>query len=253
MYETISTADRIKIAKEKTRRVVDHLLYALELHENNAIVLYSSTLSSQIPTSSAANAFNVFQRGLHQFEIVRLCALWDRSELNKENIPTVIELIDNADVIEKLAQETIAHWSGIGGRILNSSDDPDIQALEAQALQRSNEQFGAEQAQTARDELRKAIDNARSILDSSSYISIMNLRDKHLAHSLSQTRREQKVGPLPPMKYGDERDLLNATLPIVEALYCWVNGTSFSFVDSRKIDQKNARALWEACTFNIKL
>jgi hypothetical protein len=40
-------------------------------------VLYSDTLSSQIPTSFAANAFNVFQRGMHQFEIVRLCALWD--------------------------------------------------------------------------------------------------------------------------------------------------------------------------------
>jgi hypothetical protein len=45
--------------------------------------------------------------------------------------------------------------------------------------------------------------------------------------------------------------LLDATLPIVEALYCWINGTSFSFDDSRKIDRKNARALWESCTFKI--
>ena len=251
MFETIPTAERIKIAKEKTRRVVDHLLYVLELHENNAIALYSPTLSSQIPTSFAANAFNVFQQGLHQFEIVRLCALWDRAELDKENIPTVIELIDNPDVIETLAQETASHWSGIGGLILNPSDDPEMHALEVQALQRSNEEFGAEQAQKARGELRKAIDSTRSILASPKYASIMNLRDKHLAHSLSQTRREQKVGPLPPMKYGDERDLLNAGLPIVETLYCWVNGTSFSFEDSRKIDQKNAKALWEACKFNI--
>ena len=73
-----------------------------------------------------------------------------------------------------------------------------------------------------------------------------------LFHSLSQTwsekeREENKVEPLPPMKYGDERDMLNATIPIVEALYCWVNGTSLSFEDSRKIDRENARALWEAC------
>ena len=26
------------------------------------------------------DAFNVFQRGLHQFEIVRLCALWDKPD-----------------------------------------------------------------------------------------------------------------------------------------------------------------------------
>jgi hypothetical protein len=71
MFENLSVAERMRIAKERTQRVVDHLLYLLELHENNAIILYSTT-SSQIPASFAANAFNVFQRGMHQFEIVRL-------------------------------------------------------------------------------------------------------------------------------------------------------------------------------------
>src|SRR5262249_35724968 len=142
MFERMSVADRLKAAKEKTRRVVDHLLYLLELHENNAIVLYSDTLSSQIPTSFAANAFNVFQRGMHQFEIVRLCALWERVGPEKENIPTVVELIDHPDSIESLAQETASHWQGHGGRILNPSDDPKLQALEVEALQRTNEEFG---------------------------------------------------------------------------------------------------------------
>jgi hypothetical protein len=81
---------------------------------------------------------------------------------------------------------------------------------------------------------------------------MMNLRDKYLAHSLEETRRERKLGPIDPMKYGDEREMLNASLPIVEALYCWINGTSFNFENSREIDQKNAKALWEACTFDIK-
>src|SRR5262249_37130648 len=44
-----------------------------------------------------ANAFDVFRAGLHQFEIVRLCALWDRAGDDKENIPTIIELIDLPD------------------------------------------------------------------------------------------------------------------------------------------------------------
>ena len=80
----------------------------------------------------------------------------------------------------------------------------------------------------------------------------MNLRDKYLAHSLTETRRERKNGSIDPMKYGDERQLLDASLPIVEVLYCWVNGTSFNFENSRKINRKNAKALWEACTFDIK-
>ena len=74
MFEHMTTAD-IQAAKEKTERVVDHLLYPLALHENNAIIVYSNTLSSQIRYLHAANAFNVFRAGLHQFEIVRLCAL----------------------------------------------------------------------------------------------------------------------------------------------------------------------------------
>src|SRR5205807_1492292 len=112
-----------KAAKEKTRRVVDHLMYLLELHENNAIILYSPTLSAQIPPSFAASAFNVVQSGLHQFEIVRLCALWDRAELEKENIPTIIELIDHADVIESLAQEMAAYWQGVGGHTIEQEKD----------------------------------------------------------------------------------------------------------------------------------
>jgi hypothetical protein len=179
-------------------------------------VLYTPTLSRQVPTSFAANAFNVFQQGMHQIEIVRLCALWDRAETEKENVPTIIELIDHPDVIEALAQETASYWAGTSGSVINPSSDPELRALEAEALQSANEQFGEEQAQEARDELRQAIADSRTLLASPKHASIMNLRDKHLAHSLSNTRRE-KAGPVPPVKYGDE----------------------------------NAKALWEACTFNI--
>jgi hypothetical protein len=139
----------------------------------------------------------------------------------------------------------------MGGGVLNPSDDPELRSLEAEALQRINEQFAQEQAQKARDQLHEAISGSRAILASEKHASIMNLRDKHLAHSLSETRREKKAGPLPPVKFGDEREILDATLPIVEALYCWVYGSSFSFQDSREIDRKNAQALWEACTFKI--
>jgi hypothetical protein len=80
----------------------------------------------------------------------------------------------------------------------------------------------------------------------------MNLRDKHLAHSLSETRRERKTGPVPPMKYGDEREVLSCSLSIVEAFYCWVSGKSFSFAASQEIARNNAGALWKRCTFDIQ-
>lgn len=188
---------------------------------------------------------------MHQFEIVRLCALWDRAELTRENIPTVIELIDHPDVIDSLVQETAAYWHDLDSSLTNPPEDQELRALAEQALKSSNQQFGEEQSELARSELRKAISDSRALTASPKLSSIVNLRDKHLAHSLSETHRERKAGPLAPMKYGDERDILNSTLPIVESLYCWINGKSFSFEQSRRIDRKNAEALWQSCTFNI--
>jgi hypothetical protein len=233
-------------------RIVDHLCNVLALHENNAIVLYSPTLSKQIPRSFAASAFNIFQHGLHQFEIVKICALWDGAGLEKENIPTIVELVDHTAIVEALAVETAAQWrQKPSPRSLNPSDDPELRALELEAIQRHHTNFGERQADRVRSELPAAIAEGRAIMSSSRLHGIMNLRDKHLAHNLAHTRRE-KGGPVSPMKYGHEREILEATLPIVEALYRCINGTSFSFEDSRKIERKNAKALWDACVFQVK-
>jgi hypothetical protein len=53
------------------------------------------------------------------------------------------------------------------------------------------------------------------------------------------------------MKFGDETTLLEASIPIVERLYCWVNGKGFSIKDSQEIDQENAEALWNGCQFRV--
>src|SRR6266702_4705248 len=87
--------ERIRLAKAKMTKVLDHLLYVVELHANNSFVVFSPILASQIPYSYAANAFKVFQRSMYQIEIVRLCALWDGVDVEKENIPTVANLIDD--------------------------------------------------------------------------------------------------------------------------------------------------------------
>jgi hypothetical protein len=91
--ERLPRPERIRLAKAKMTKVLDHFLYVVELHANNSFVVFSPLLASQIPRSYAANAFNVFQRSMHQIEIVRLCAIWDGIDLDKENIPTV----DRAD------------------------------------------------------------------------------------------------------------------------------------------------------------
>ena len=105
--ERLPKPERIRLAKAKMTKVLDHFLYVIELHANNSFVVFSPLLASQIPRSHAANAFNVFQRSMHQIEIVRLCAIWDSIDLDKENIPTVVALIDDDEIIETLAERRV--------------------------------------------------------------------------------------------------------------------------------------------------
>jgi hypothetical protein len=250
-FDNLSKAERIGHAKTKMEKVLDHFMYLLELHENNAIIVYSNALSSQIPHSFAANAFNVFQRGMHQFEIVRLCALWDGVDIEKENIPTVTELIDHPAIFDSLAEETRQHWANNGVVDVNPSDDPEIRAAVEESLRQHNISFGNKQAATAKTQLIGAVDAARKIVGSAQLARVMNLRHKHLAHSLASTRLEIQQGPVDPMKYGDETAILEASIPIIEHLFSWVSGKGFSIENSRQIDRKNAQALWHGCTFKV--
>src|SRR5688572_5299573 len=104
--ERLPRSERIRLAKAKMTKVLDHFLYVIELHANNSFVVFSPRIASQISRSHAANAFNVFQRSMHQIEIMRLCAIWDGIDLDKENIPTVVALIEDDEIIEMLAEET---------------------------------------------------------------------------------------------------------------------------------------------------
>jgi len=54
--------------------------------------------------------------------------------------------------------------------------------------------------------------------------SIRNLRNKHVAHYLTQTRAEKDGEIIAPMKVGDERPVLETSLSVIQLLYCWVNG-----------------------------
>ena len=248
--KSLPPEQRVALAKAKMERVLDHFLYVLELHANNSFIVYSRVLAGQIPRSYAANAFKVFQRGMHQIEIVRLCALWDSAEMEKENIPTVIELVDDAAVIQILRDETCSHWADQAVSYSPTGPPDADEGLVREALKRSNVQFGNQQAALAVSELSAAINNARDLLASDTLNKVMNLRDKHLAHSLEKTRRE-RGGPVEPVQYGNETAVLNASIPIIEKLLNWVNGKSFSIENSQRIDHDNASALWNGCTINV--
>jgi hypothetical protein len=251
MFETWETQKRIDEAKRVTVRLVDHTHYLLGIHANNAVALYSDTLYKQIPKSYAANAFNVFREAMHQIEVVRICALWDQAHIDNETIPTVVELIDDQKVIDTLADQTRAQHDA--PTRIHVSDDERSETSEsiAREIQQVHREFGNKQAERAISSLKNAIQEARKIRKSERLTSIRNLRNKHVAHYLTQTAEEKKAGPIALMKHGDETPVLDASIGIVQSLYCWVNGVSLSFKDSQAIYQKCADGLWQACTFKI--
>jgi AbiU2 len=249
MFEQMMTADRVRAAKEKTQRVVDHLLHLLALHENNAIVVYSPTLASQIPRSYAANAFNMFQESLHRFEIVRLCALWDLPSPDRESIPTIVRLVNDSRVIDALVEETRSSWSSKVPA--NPSEDPELDAAVRDRLGQLNELRAKEKTAEARVGISRSIERGQEIEGSVCLAGVKNLRDRHLAHSLSASSHD-KTRPVPPMQYGDERKLLLESIPLVEDLHLWVNCTGFSFDKSREIARRNAEALWNHCKLDIE-
>lgn len=224
VFETWETQTRIAEAKRLTTCVVDHLQYLLDIHENNSIVLYSDTLSKQIPKSIAANALNVVREAMHQIEIVRVCALWDSAlTIERELIQTVIELIDDPKVLDALAEQArVGHPPPVA----------------------------EQRAQKALSSLNDAIKKAREIRNSQGLKSIRKLRDKHVAHYLTE-KIEEKSNHVPSMKHGDEVPVIDASILIVEALNSYVNDVGMSFKAAREIDRKCARALWDACTFKI--
>jgi hypothetical protein len=250
MFKQMATVERVEAARQKTERVVDHLLQLIALHETNAIVVYSDTLALQIPRSYAANAFNVLQQSLYRFEIVRLCALWDRAwpDLSRESIPTIVELIADSNVIDALVEETRSTWTS---RILPvDSEDPKTDAALREALTRLNERPVEEKAAEVSDGLKESIARGRKIENSAILRGVRKLRDKHLASSLFETFQEKETAV--PMQYGDERELLLGSIQLVEMLQLWVNGTSIDFDKSRQIARKSVEALWKHCTFDLQ-
>jgi hypothetical protein len=248
MFEDKATEWRIEEAKRATKRVVDHAVDLLWINESNAVTLYSDVLAKQIPPSYAAHAFNVFRKAMFQIEIVRLCALWDKAKLSleRETIPTVIELIDDPAVLTRLSETARAQYS-----VPVRDEDAARADSDVEVLNFYHAKAGQKWAERALAELQGAIASARNLQKSELLEAIRNLRDLHVAHNLSNAAKN-KAARVETIKYGDEKRVLEETLSIITHLYCWINGVGFSFQASRKIDRKCVEGLWNNCTFRIE-
>jgi len=222
----LSDLERIELAREKMSPLIDLIIDIVSLHESNRVIVYSDRLSKQIPSSYAAHAFNLFQWSSHAYELIRLCALWDKPAVNRESIPTVAALIDSPTIIASLAASIADDWP----------DDPT---------------WAAARSQWAAHNLQRSVCAVRSVVRSERLKNLTNHRDKNLAHALSQSVAERRGQVFALPKFGDERKLLRLSINIADRLYSGVSNTSFSFDGTRLIARKNAEALWHSCQFDI--
>lgn len=160
--------------------------------------------------------------------------------IDNETIQSVIELIDDKDVIDVLANAARAQYAGLP-EAADKNESAEEREITVRLMKKVNDECGEEHAQNAIDGLRKAIGDARSMRASEQLKSIRNLRNKHVAHYLTQSNAEKNGEIITPMKVGDERPVLEASLKIIQTLYCWVNGIGISFDESQKIDKKMRR------------
>lgn len=239
-------ARRTETAKKIVRALTDKILEVIDLASNCEYFVYKDTLAKQIPPSHAGHAFLSVQDALFRQLVVRTVAIWDPAETNAISIPTAIELIDDPAVIHSLQEEHFDAHADRGFRNLNPSDDPDLeQAIQAHFNQ-SQKDFAATQAEKADAHLLACIEAVRDLERDKLIVPIRNLRD-HISHSLIRTRREISA-PVQQMKYGEERDLREKSILLIQDLYTWVNGVGFDIAgDCVEQADRNAKDLWERC------
>ena len=249
----LSGDERITRAKERANKLVGHIATLFLMHEANALVVYSPKLAEQIPRSYAAHAFNQFQRSMHLFEIVRLCALWDRPSKDRESIPTIIALFNEPGLVDQIARNTHDPYANEAEPAdPDASNDPQHVAARNAWWRKDRSTFAQEAEQQVRERLAFAAKKAAEVGASSRLKAMRNFRDAYIAHNLAllepDMKTEEKVAPL---RYGEERALLDDTVAVADALHCGLNGTSFDWEGSKQIARGNAAALWNNCAFNV--
>jgi AbiU2 len=189
---------------------------------------------------------------MHLYELVRLCAVWDKPRDDRESIPTILALLAKPEVIETLVEDTHRSYAtDATPHDLRPTNDPVIESAKVAWWQRYRIERADEQVQKVSEWIATAREQADAIIASAALKSLREFRDAHIAHNLSLPETPAGMqDEVRPVRYGDET-ILDATVDIVDALHLALNGTSFDWEGAREIASNNARDLWNGCRFEV--
>lgn len=245
----MSPAERVSLAEKKASELWRFIGSLAQTHGNNQIVNATNRLSSQIGRSYAGHAFFDFQQAILYMELAKLTALWDRPDLGKFSIPTVIALIDEPKVLRILYRRRL------------------FERLELERVFRRNhrEEFAFEELQqhchvirvgaieaarrSYRKQLRIGMGVGRAVMESKRLLSIRDFRDRYIAHNLDADDPGIAARPYTAPKFGQERRLLMTTCRVTDALNGVIRGAGFQFESLLGDGKRNAGYLWDGCRF----
>jgi hypothetical protein len=247
----LSDDERIRHASDRANKLVGHIATLFLMHEANAVVIYSPKLAGQIPRSHAAHAFNQFQRSMHLFEILRLCALWDRPSTDRESIPTIIALFNEPALVDQIARDRHDRYANQAEPV-DPVSDPEHAAAFTAWWKKDRSAAAQEAEQRVRQQLSFAAGKAAELDASPRLQAMRDFRDTYIAHNLTfpepDMTTEEEVSPV---RYGDETALLDDTVAVANALHSGLNDTSFNWDEAKQIARRNATALWDNCVFHV--
>ncbi len=215
----------------------------------NDLVVYSDTVSSKIPVSNAAHAFNLLREDLHAYAVIRLLAVWDPADHNSLALPAAIELLDDDSVVQVLERYVHDHYANSRPAVLNRTREEEEAAVQ-EMIQQIQLREAVERSEKNTLMVREAIETAKKIRNEDVTKRLRTLRNFR-SHSVEYLRGQKGSAPKMP-KYGDEVGVLNSTVKIVEILYSAVNGTSYSLDEEvRELTEQRARELWENFSLDL--
>jgi hypothetical protein len=196
----------LSVAKARADKLVHHIAPLFLMHEANAVIIYSQRLSEQIPRSYAAHAFNQFQVSMHLFEVMRLCAIWDKPSPDRESIPTIIALFNEPKLIDQLINEIRGSYADEPPPAdFHDGDDAQEIAAKESWWKQGRETVVRQVQEVTRDRLSFAANKAAEVQASSRLKALVDFRDRYIAHNLDIAQPEMSdEASVEHLKYGDE-------------------------------------------------
>lgn len=112
---------RLELAQDKTRRLLDFAISNMVSYANSQHLVYSDTISKQIPKSYAANAFKALQHDLMQFQVIKVCRVWENLDLDGYNFKTIEYLIDDLAVKRLIYELHIQNYISFSSSVANNN------------------------------------------------------------------------------------------------------------------------------------